>query len=108
MPSLLIKIGKLNPDGEAALGRYAAGVISLIEAAGETVLTRGAPTECMVGTPGAQPDLVAVMQFPLSSQKSSPTITYAVRFDLAPSNVRHCRIYCLGRQGFAGGPSQVL
>jgi uncharacterized protein (DUF1330 family) len=63
MSSLLITIGKLNPDGSEALKRYAAGVIPLIEAAGGVVLARGNPKESIVGNSNGRPDLVAVMRF---------------------------------------------
>lgn len=64
MSALLITVARLRPGGEAALARYAAGVIPLIAAAGGTVLTRGRPLETVVGDAGGRPDLVAVMRFP--------------------------------------------
>jgi uncharacterized protein (DUF1330 family) len=86
MANLLITIGKLNPDGKEALGRYATGVIPLIEAAGGTVLARGALSECVVGSPVGQPDLVAVMRFPSAQAIRDFFESEAYRANLAHRN----------------------
>ena len=64
MSALLITIGRFRTGGDAALGRYVAGVLPLIAAAGGEVVSRGRPLETVVGDSGARPDLVAVMRFP--------------------------------------------
>lgn len=64
MSMLLITVARLRPDGDAALGRYAAGVVPLVAAAGGEVLGRGRPQETVVGDRDGQPDLVAVIRFP--------------------------------------------
>ncbi len=64
MGALLITIGRRRRDGGDALERYAAGVIGVIGAAGGEVVSRGSPTETVVGSDEGRPDLVAVIRFP--------------------------------------------
>lgn len=64
MSALLITIGRLRADGHAALERYARGVMPIIASAGGEVVSRGRPTETVVGDgEDGQPDLVAVIRF---------------------------------------------
>jgi uncharacterized protein (DUF1330 family) len=56
----------------------------LIEAAGGTVLTRGAPTECVVGSPECHPDMVAVMRLP-----TDQTIRDSLASDAYQANLPH-------------------
>lgn len=62
MPALMTTIATRRPGGADALGRYAAVVIPLIEAAHGTVLCRGTFREAIVGDGG--PEFIAVIQFP--------------------------------------------
>ncbi|MEP6781281.1 MAG: DUF1330 domain-containing protein [Gemmatimonadaceae bacterium] len=64
MPAILTTIGTLHDDGAEALGRYAAVVIPLIEAAKGTVLGRGTFVEALVGKTEDCPGFVALIQFP--------------------------------------------
>lgn len=64
MPAILTTIGTLHDDGAEALGRYAAVVIPLVEAAKGTVLGRGTFVEALVGNADDCPRFVALIQFP--------------------------------------------
>ena len=65
MSALLITIGSLRAGGQAALERYAVGVMPIIAAAGGQVISRGRPTETVVtdGHESGRPDLVAIIRF---------------------------------------------
>ena len=65
MSALLITIGRLRAGRQAALERYAVGVMPIIAAAGGEVVSRGRPTETVVadGNEDSHPDLVAIIRF---------------------------------------------
>ncbi|MEL7088958.1 MAG: DUF1330 domain-containing protein, partial [Planctomycetota bacterium] len=64
MPSLLVTLGRLKPDGQSHLERYADGVIPLIHRFGGEIVVRMITEKSVVGDDTQRPDLVAVMRFP--------------------------------------------
>jgi uncharacterized protein (DUF1330 family) len=80
MSALLITIGRLREGGQAALERYAVGVMPIIAAAGGQVISRGRPTETLVadGSEDGHPDLVAIIRF--SSAKAIRTFLNSAEY----------------------------